>query len=175
MKRFSTILFVVCVLVIAASLPVVAVHAAPAAGIVLQESQQAQVPSLDQLLGSLLSLGGFAALVTCLINAGKTWNLIPDGKAPAVSLSLNLVGLVGLAVLQLSGKSDLVPVIDANAGALAQALTAVLALVYQLYISRVAHTGALAGVPVIGKSYSGRAAGAGLVVEISREFPESVG
>lgn len=152
-------------MIIAAFVPVLIANAAPA-GSLAHEGVPFSVPTLDQSLASLLSLGGFAALVTCIINAGKTFKVIPDGQAPAVSLFLNLSGLIALVTLQVYGKSDLVPVIDANVGSFSQALTLVLALVYQLYISRVAHTDALAGVPVIGTSHSGRKAGESFVAEL---------
>jgi hypothetical protein len=164
MKRISTLVFVLCVVLIAASMPVMAVSAFD--GTPPPVLVPASPPTLDQLLTSLLSLGGFAAFVAALNNAGKKLGLVPDGKAGAVSLVLNLVGLVGLAGLQLAGRADLIPVLDANAGSIAQALTAVVALVFQLYISRTTHTNVLAGMPLVGKSHSERQAGQGIVAEL---------
>ena len=150
---------------------VAAVQAAPAFAPEPQVS--APVPTLDDLFATLKNLGGFALLVTALVNAGKLFGFVSDGNAPIASLILNGFGLLGLVILQVSGGIALVPALDQNAGALATALNAVLALIFQIYISRKGHEAALAGMPVVGHSFSGRQAGqGGTLIELSQSIEE---
>lgn len=112
--------------------------------------------SIEAILLTLRNMGGFASLMAVLVNAGKLYypKLFPDGSAPKWSLALNVFGAVLIVVLQLTGSADLIPVIDARSGLLAGFLTSVLVVVYQLITSKVVHDGVLAGLPVIGKSYT---------------------
>lgn len=107
----------------------------------------------EDLLATFATLGGLAALISVLINIGKTVGIIHDGQAPTWSTALNLAGLIALFVLQLLGKSDLVPALDSQAGALASVLTAIFGFVWQLIVSLKAH-GALKGAAIVGKSFS---------------------
>lgn len=121
--------------------------------------QAAPAPDLDDLLATLKNLGGFAILITALINVGKQAGWVKNGNAQTVSLCLNTLGLVVLVFLQITGKFNSVPVIDQHAGALGNTINAVLVLVFQLYVSRKGHENVLAGLPAIGKSFSDRRAG----------------
>jgi len=158
MKKLLTVIAVLCLVVVFASLPMIAAQAAPALGIT---QEPAPVPSLGDLLTSLFSLGGVALFFAALINAGKKFfpNQFPDDSAPTYTLVFQTAALVGLVVLQIMGRTDLVPLIDQNAGILENVLTGIVALVYQFYVARVGHQQVLAGLPVIGTSHSGRVAG----------------
>jgi len=107
----------------------------------------------EQLISTFLALAGVGSLIAVLVNIGKTVGLVKDGQAPTWSAALNLAGLIALFVLQLLGKSDLVPALDNQAGALASVLTALFAFIWQLIVSLKAH-GALKGTRIIGKSFS---------------------
>lgn len=159
MRKLFNVLFLVSLLVILVSAPVMA---APALGPTVASLQEAPpVPTLGDLFTTLLSLGGVALFFAALVNAGKkfipTW--FPDGSAPTYTLIFQTAGLVGLVVLQLTGRMDLVPIIDQSAGILANILSSVVMLAYQIYIARKGHQEALAGLPVVGTSYTGRQAG----------------
>lgn len=107
--------------------------------------------TLEQLVGEFLKLGGVASLIAALINVLKTFGIVKDGDAPKVSLLLNLVGLGGLLAANLLNLN--VAGLDATAALIATALLALVALLGQLGLTKVAHkilkwTGA----PVVGKS-----------------------
>ena len=55
--------------------------------------------TLDTLLPQFLALGGVAALVTALVNAGKQFGLVKDGQAPTAALLLNALGFAALLLL----------------------------------------------------------------------------
>ena len=158
MKKFLRALGILCLVFVFASLPIVAAYAAPALGLT---SEPAPVPTLGDLLTTFLSLGGVALFFAAVINAGKKFfpKQFPDGSAPTYTLVFQTVGLIGMVALQLTGRMDLLPLIDQNAGILANVLTGIVALAYQIYLARVGHEQALAGLPVIGTSHSGRQAG----------------
>jgi hypothetical protein len=120
---------------------------------------------LADLFTALKSLTGVSLLISALINALKTTGIIKNGDAPAWSVGFNLAGMILLFALQLLGKADLVPVLNAQAGGLSQVLTALVAFAYQIFVTRMTHENVLSGLPVIGKSYSGRAAGSGASTE----------
>lgn len=166
MKRFFKIVAVLSLFIVFAFAPMIVAHAAPS---IAPEFQDPQPPTLPELVTSLQTLGGVAMFFTALINVGKKVGWVKDDQAPAWSLGLNAFGLVALVALQLTGKFDMVPVIDENAGLLAVATNAVLALVFQVYVSRKTHESALAGMPVIGESHSGRNAGEGPAIEVDLE------
>ena len=153
-RNASKLIFFVSMIVIFAAMPMIAVHAMPAgAAPPVQETQAADLPSVFE---TLKNLGGLALLFTAAINSLKKFGVVGDAQAPAFSLVFNTVALVGIVALQLTGKADVIPVIDAGAGTLATALTAVVALVYQLFVSRKAHDAVLKGLPVIGTSFSNK-------------------
>ncbi len=149
MKKFAILFALALVLCI----PLTVAHAAPLA------ADPAQPLDFDALAKSFGSLAGVAALVPAIVNALKVAKVIPDGRSPEWMMVLNMVGFIGLGVLQLTGRADLVPVLDEQAGLLATTLTVVVGYIAQLFVSRITHQHVLAGLPVIGKSYSGRSAG----------------
>lgn len=158
-NTFARLVTALCLLLVIASFPLIVAHAAPVFGPSPQEVQPA--PTLGDLFTTLLSLGGVSLFFAGIVNAGKKFlpNLFPDGSAPTYTMVFQTFGLVALVVLQLTGRLDLVPVIDQNAGLIANILEGVVALAYQLYIARKGHENVLAGLPVIGTSYSMRSAG----------------
>jgi hypothetical protein len=159
---------IISLLVIALSLPTLAAHALPAFARV-QESAPAD--PFGDLFTTFKTLTGVAALIAALVGVGKRIGIVQDGTAPAWSTGLNIVGLIALFVLQLFGKADMVPGLDTQAGSLANVITVILAFVYQLFASRVTYENALAGIPVIGHSHSGRLAGSdGLVIDVGEDM-----
>ncbi len=145
-------------------LPFAAVHAAPAPAPAMQESTPdifAIIAWLQELAKTGATLTGFALLFAAVINAGKLlkpeW--FPDNAAPKYNLIFQVLTLITLVTLQVTGRSDLVPVFDQSAGLIANAIGSLLALAYGLWASRKGHEEVLAGIPVIGQSYSGRLAG----------------
>lgn len=152
--KFAKLLTVLCLVIALTAIPMI-VSAAPM-------NAQAPAPAtLDDLFATLKNLGGVALLFTALINAGKKFGWVTDGNAPAVSLGMNAFGLLALVALQFSGKIDLVPSLDQGASSLANLINDLLALVFQIFVSRVGHNQVLAGLPLVGKSFSGRRAGEG--------------
>lgn len=158
MKKVFNILFFVFLFIAIAGMPVIVASAAPASGPVIQEAEAA-LPSLADLVRTLETLTGVGLFFAAVANALKTSGWLKDTQAPGASLVLNLFAIIVLVSLQLSGRADLIPIIDANAGVLASIVTGVISLYYQLYVSRKGHESVLAGMPVIGTSYSGRFAG----------------
>lgn len=162
MKRFS-VLFVV-ILIAFAFAP--SVSAAPSAVPSLQEAG-ADFPTLPDLFDTGKTLLGVSLFFTALINLGKIAKpeMFPNDSAPKWTLATQSITLMVLVGLQLSGKANLIPVIDENAGLIANLLNAFIALAFQLLMARKAHDSVLAGYPIIGKSYSGRVAGTQHTVE----------
>lgn len=163
MKK-NTLLIVLLVLVLSAILPTAA-FAAPATAPSLQADTPA-VPSLPDLVETARNLGGIALLFAAITNLGKRFKpeWFPNGSAPTYSLVFQTLTLVGLVALQLTGRADLVPVIDQSAGTIANILTSFLALAFQLWAGRRGHEDVLAGIPGIGYSHSGRTAGTGISI-----------
>lgn len=117
--------------------------------------QDPNPPTIDLpgLTGQLLTLGGYAALVAALINAGKKFGLIKDGQAPAYSLILNVIGLVVLALIRLFAPQTDITATDGVLETIAQVLIYALSLAAQLGITKTANV-ALRGAPVVGYSHS---------------------
>lgn len=115
------------------------------------EQQTTELPT--GMVGDLLGLGGVAAFITVLINAGKRIGVIKDGQAPAWSFGLNLIGMAAyLALQQLAPGTD-VGQIDQSAGEFAKIGFIILGLVGQLAISRGTNA-VLRGTPLISYSHS---------------------
>lgn len=109
----------------------------------------AEQPLPEGMVGDLLGLGGVAACITALINAGKRYGLIKDGQAPAWSFGLNLVGMAGyLAIQQLAPDTNLQQ-LDATAGEFAKIGFIILGLVGQMAVSKGTNA-VVRGTPVIG-------------------------
>ncbi len=145
-------------------LPLSMASAAPASAPVSQEIAPDIFSILEwlrQLAVTAGTLTGFSLLFSAIINAGKKlkpeW--FPDSSAPSWNLSFQVATLFTLVVLQLTGRADLVPVFDQTAGLIANAIGSLLALGYGVWASRKVHEEVLAGLPVVGQSYSNRVAG----------------
>lgn len=164
MKNLSRAVTLFSLFLVFAFAPAIVVHAAPSVGMAFQDHAPM---NLDEIFATLKNLGGVALLIAALVNVGKEFGWIKEGQAPGASLVLNTVALGALVALQLMGKSDLVPGFDAQAGAIANVINTILALVFQLFIGRKGHENVLAGLPVIGTSYSGRRAGEPSAFEIT--------
>lgn len=163
--KLAKLFTMICLVIVLAAMPMI-VSAAPLYA-------QAPAPAtLDDLFATLKNLGGVALLFTALINAGKRFGWVTDGNAPAVSLGMNAIGLLSLVALQFAGKIDLVPSLDQGASSLANLINDLLALMFQIFVSRVGHNQVLAGMPLIGKSFSGRQAGEGPSLQILPPYEE---
>jgi len=154
-RKFSFAVAILSLFVIAVSLPTIALAAQ---GAPVQTPVEPPDTMMD-LLTSLESLTGVAVLIAALVNAGKQLKIVQDGQAALWSVGLNLLALVGLFFAQVFGYSNLIPSLDQGAGSVGQILSLVLALVYQMIATRKTHDMALAGLPLIGFSSSGRVAG----------------
>lgn len=101
---------------------------------------------ITTLLGDFMKLGGFAALVSVLVDIGKRFGIVKDGDAPTWVTGINLVGLVIFFVAKVVNFdfAGLDPVF----AQVATVLAALLALVGQVAVSRFAHF-TLQGVKVI--------------------------
>lgn len=165
MKNLFKSLFIVCLFIILAAVPVIAASAAPAVAPPAQEAQ-AELPNLADLVATLQTLTGVGLFFAAVTNALKTSGWLQDNQAPGASLVLNSFATIVLVSLQLTGRADLIPIIDVNAGILASVITGMISLYYQLYVSRKGHESVLAGMPVIGKSFSKRVAGDAVVTQI---------
>lgn len=172
--KFKTTLFIFLVVIASAVIPFGMVHAAGAPAPVAQE----QTPDIFAILAQLEdlartggTLAGVALFFAAISNLGKRYlpDLFPDGSAPSWSLGFQVVTLITLVILQITGRADLVPVIDQNAGAIANVLNALLALGFQIYAARRGHEDVLAGLPGVGYSYSNRAAGTTISILESEE------
>jgi hypothetical protein len=168
MKKIFTSLFVLSLIVIAFAAPtlVSAISAGPAHISAPSTVSQPEVISLDVVLPDFLDLArtvktltGFALLGAAILNVCKDRGWIKDNEAPGFSLIFQSVIFLALLTAQLFGKMELIPTIDQQAGFLAAVINSILAMAYQIYAARLAHTELLAGMPVIGTSYSGRLAG----------------
>lgn len=114
--------------------------------------------TIDMLFTTFLSLSGVAALITVLINIGKSLGWIKDGQASNFSTGFNLVGMIALFVLNMLGMADVVPALNENAAMLANVLATVFGFVWQLWLSKIVHDNVLKGTKLIGKSFSAEAA-----------------
>jgi len=112
---------------------------------------------ISQLIQIVLGLGGVGAVISALVNVGKTLKWIKDGQAQNWVTGGNLLVMIGVFVLTLLGKTDVIQVIDPAAGTIAQIITLVFGLVIQLLSSKLTHF-ALKGTAIVGKSYSVEAA-----------------
>lgn len=164
MKKVFNLIAVLSLVVVLLTTPVVTVSAMPAAAPVVQETAPDIfdiIKMLEDLAKTGTTLTGFALLFAALTNAGKKFlpKLFPDGSAPNYTLGFQTLTLITLVVLQVIGRSDLVPVFDESAGLIANTVNAFVALAWMFLVARKGHQSVLAGMPVVGQSYSGRMAG----------------
>jgi hypothetical protein len=106
---------------------------------------------IPQLLHTLLSLGGFGALIGLIINILKTVGVVKDGQATNWATGLNLVLLVALFIGKVVGFD--VAGLDGIASQFADSGIAILQLIVMIGGSRLFHN-TLRGVPVVGRSMS---------------------
>jgi hypothetical protein len=163
MNRFFKILAVLSLFAILASTPLMV---AQAAGVNAPVMEQANDPFAD-LFKTFGTLTGVAMFIPALVNALKKTGIVKNDQAQSWVMGLNLLAFVGLGVAQITGYSDYVPVVDEQAGLLANVIAVVVGYVYQLFASRLTHTEVLAGLPLIGTSFSGRKAGEGTIIDVS--------
>jgi len=150
--KVKNFLIVIVILVLAFGLPVMAVTSSAQAG------DMAPV-SMDSLLNSLKNLTGVAMLIAVIVNIFKALGVVKDGQAGTWSAGLNILVLLLLFIAQITGYAHLVPAFDEQANQFSQVITAIFAFVYQLFVSRKTHDSVLAGIPLIGMSYSGKVPG----------------
>lgn len=179
MKKVFNLIAILSLVVVFVAMPVVTVSAMPAAAPVVQETAPdifEIIKMLEDLAKTGATLTGFALLFAALTNAGKKFlpDLFPDGSAPKYTLGFQTLTLITLVVLQVLGRSDLVPVFDESAGLIANTVNAVVALAWQFLVARKGHQSVLAGMPVVGQSYSGRMAGeySGELVGVELNYEE---
>src|SRR5271157_1189204 len=103
------------------------------------------------------SLAGVGALITCLVNIGKTVGWIKNGQAQTYVIGFNLAGLVGLFVLGVVKPDVNIQGLDAQAGQIAGILMLVFGFIWQNFASKFIHNQVLSGTPVIGMSYTAQA------------------
>lgn len=109
--------------------------------------------SVMEVAAQFAALAGVAGLVVILINVLKQMGVVKDGQAPVWSFVLNAVAF-GLIVSIRVFKPDVDLVwLDANAAKIAQLLLYIAGLFFQVAIAKNEHD-AIAGVPLIGKSFS---------------------
>ena len=110
------------------------------------------MPDLQPYLDVLVTLVGFAALFTVVINALKFFGVLSDGQAPMLSLILNF-GLLGLVIASKLFGFDILK-LDNYANIIASFIAALLALVVPPAVSRGFHRLLRKRVPVLGFSHS---------------------
>ena len=110
---------------------------------------------LQGLLGQLIALGGFAALIAVLINVLKSFGVIKDGQAGVWAAGANLAGLIGLFVAGIVAPEFDAAGLDGNMAQIAEILSLIFAFMVQNWVSKGTHSVfSSGGVPVIGKSFS---------------------
>jgi hypothetical protein len=131
------------------------------------------IPDVGALGETLKTLGGVAALIAAIVNMAKQIKLpngtmlVQDGTAPAWSTVMNILAMIFIFYLRMRGGADLLPAIDAQSGQLATVLSTIVAFVVQIFFTRKIHDVALAGIPLVGKSNSGKVAGETQVIDVS--------
>jgi len=114
--------------------------------------------TLPTAMEQFLTLGGFAALVTVIVNILKAFKVVKDGQAPTWSFVMNLIGFVAFSIVGLVNPGFDAGAIDPTLQAVASVLVTLLELVTMPAISKLVHDLTMKTVPVLGFSYSARAA-----------------
>lgn len=108
---------------------------------------------ISLLLAELVGLAGVAGLISLGINVAKSAGWVQDGQAPTISAVANFI-LLGILMAARIFKPDMdIGQIDAQIASFVNVGTVVFAYVIQLLASKATHA-AVAGVPVIGKSFT---------------------
>jgi quinol-cytochrome oxidoreductase complex cytochrome b subunit len=108
-------------------------------------------------VNEFLALGGFAVLVTVIVNILKAVKVVQDGQAQTWSFLLNLAGFILFSALGMLNPTIDWGAIDATIAAVASVLIKILELATMPAISKLAHEWTMKSVPVLGFSYSARA------------------
>ena len=109
--------------------------------------------NIENLLIIFCTLVGWGALVTFVINTGKRMGYVKDGDAPAWSGGLNLIGLVGVFVLQMFFPQLNITLLDTNLAALVNVARVMVGFVLEMGASRLTHN-VIKGVPYVGSSHT---------------------
>ena len=86
----------------------------------------------DSLIIQFVSLAGVAALIAALVNVGKVFGMIPDGKAQNVSATLSLAAFAIFVGLKLFAPEVNIDGLDAQAAQVAEAVLYILGFVVQI-------------------------------------------
>ena len=106
---------------------------------------------MDALMSTTSGLVGFGALIAMLVNVGKGFGIVKDGKAKVWVTGLNVLLMLAVyfgGILDFSVMSA-----DSAAGILAELAGIAFALVAQLGGSSLTHV-VLRGAPIVGASHS---------------------
>lgn len=110
--------------------------------------------NFDEILTIFAGLGGLGALISVLVNIGKTIGLVKDGMGEKVFQVLNLIGFIAVALVYIFvGDFEW-----AGLDSLFQGLSVVLGFVFQFIAGKVTYT-AVRGTPVVGFSHELRRKG----------------
>jgi len=108
---------------------------------------------MELLLADFVKLGGFAALVTVLVSAGKKVGIVTDSTAGNWNLGLNTLGFVLFTVAHVVNFD--VSGVDTLLAQVSNVLVALLALLGQFIVSKGVYAGAKsANLPLVGFSHS---------------------
>ena len=99
------------------------------------------------------SLAGLAAVITVLVNIGKSAGVVKDGQAPTYSLVLNLIGFAVMSLLGVFNPEFDEQGVNVVAQQVADIALSILGLITQLKVSPATHE-AVKGVPLVGKSFA---------------------
>ena len=109
--------------------------------------------NLQIVIAIVASLAGFAAFVSFLVNALKTFGVVKDGDANKWVAGLNLIGVIAVyATLIIFPKFDFSH-IDSMLLEIAAVGSFLLSEILMIFGSKLTHL-AVRGLPLIGKSYS---------------------
>jgi len=113
---------------------------------------------MNDMLTQFMALGGIALFIATLVNVLKAFHVIQDGQAPTYSFVLNLGAFVIFSVVGWFKPGVEWAAIDSTLAAIANVAITIFKLATQVLISKLGHENVLKTVPVLGFSYSARAA-----------------